>query len=371
MKFLHTADWQIGMKADSVGTAGPKVREERLRAGTRVIEVAQQNSVDFVLVAGDLFEDNAVERRLIQRTADILSGFDGPVYIIPGNHDPFIPGSVWDHPAWGFAGNLHILHEPEPAEGPGCTLYPCPLKEKYSSMNPTSWIKAGKNKGINIGIAHGTVEGIPVDEIDYPLPGDAAEKTGLDYLALGHWHSTTIYSSSDGAKRMAYSGTHEQSKFGERDSGNVLLVEIGEAGAAPIVTQIQTGKIIWENLAVAIHEPGDLARVRQNISEMDHPDHTLIRVDLSGLLQADEQQELAHIEDILASRFLYGRLDALNLRPSPGDDSWISSLSHGIVRETATRLLELASSGGGDGKEAEIASRALIELYAIMGKVSQ
>ena len=38
MKFLHTADWQIGMKAAHVGEAGARVREERLAAAKRVVE---------------------------------------------------------------------------------------------------------------------------------------------------------------------------------------------------------------------------------------------------------------------------------------------------------------------------------------------
>jgi len=64
MKFLHTADWQIGMKAAALGDAGARVREERLAAGRRVVEAAKSHHVDFVLVAGDLFEDNAVDRVL-------------------------------------------------------------------------------------------------------------------------------------------------------------------------------------------------------------------------------------------------------------------------------------------------------------------
>lgn len=35
MRFLHTADWQIGMKATVLGDAGARVREERLAAGKR------------------------------------------------------------------------------------------------------------------------------------------------------------------------------------------------------------------------------------------------------------------------------------------------------------------------------------------------
>ena len=111
MRFLHTADWQIGMKAAALGDAGARVREERLAAGRRVIETAKSHNVDFLLVAGDLFEDNAVDRVLVQKVVDILNSFGGPVYVIPGNHDPLVPGSVWEHPAWKSASNVHVLFE--------------------------------------------------------------------------------------------------------------------------------------------------------------------------------------------------------------------------------------------------------------------
>ena len=91
MKFLHTADWQIGMRAAHVGAAGARVREERLTAARRVIDAARSAGVEFIVVCGDTFEDNGVDRVLVQKAADILAGFDGPVYVIPGNHDPLVP----------------------------------------------------------------------------------------------------------------------------------------------------------------------------------------------------------------------------------------------------------------------------------------
>jgi len=114
MKFLHTADWQIGMKAEFVGSAGERVRNERLSAGQRVVEAAESHGAEFILVAGDLFENNAVDRTLVQRTADILAQFPGPVYLIAGNHDPLVPGSVWDHPVWDSFDNLLAMTAEEP-----------------------------------------------------------------------------------------------------------------------------------------------------------------------------------------------------------------------------------------------------------------
>ena len=65
MQFIHTADWQIGMRAGHAGRAAQKVRAARLRAAERVCEIATQESVDFLLIAGDTFEDNSVDRQLV------------------------------------------------------------------------------------------------------------------------------------------------------------------------------------------------------------------------------------------------------------------------------------------------------------------
>ena len=62
MKFLHTADWQIGMRAAHVGAAAPRVREERLSAARRVVDAARSAGAEFMLVCGDTFEDNGVDR---------------------------------------------------------------------------------------------------------------------------------------------------------------------------------------------------------------------------------------------------------------------------------------------------------------------
>src|SRR4030043_2014520 len=126
MKFLHTADWQIGMKVQSVGKAGHRVREERLAAGRRAVEAAKSNQVDFVLIAGDVFENNGIQRGLGQKVADIMAEFGGPGYIIPGHHDPLMPGSVWEHPAWKSTRNVHLLLEEAPLHRDEFILYPCP-----------------------------------------------------------------------------------------------------------------------------------------------------------------------------------------------------------------------------------------------------
>jgi DNA repair exonuclease SbcCD nuclease subunit len=367
MRFLHTADWQIGMRARHVGGAGERVREERLKAARRVMEVARERGAEFVLVAGDTFEDNAVGRVLVQKVADILAGAGMPVYVIPGNHDPFVPGSVWGHPVWSEARGVQVLRESARVEIPGGALFPCPARSKHSGEDPTAWIPRDGGSEIRIGLAHGTVGEIHREEPDYPIPREAASRAGLDYLALGHWHSTATYPAADGAVRMAYSGTHESTGFGERDSGNALLVEIDGRGATPRVTQIRTGCLSWRTLESDLRELGDLARIRTQVEETGAPAETLLEVRLRGVLWAAEREELLRLEELVASRFLFGRVEASGLNPAPGDENWLSGIPPGILREAAGRLREYANPGAPgprpEGVSPEMAARALLELY--------
>ena len=108
--------------------------------------------------------------------------------------------------------------------------------------------------------------------------------------------------------------------------------------------------------------------MREQIEKAQHPEHTLLDLKLMGLLHAEEQDELAHIKDILNSRFLFGQLDASDLRPSPDDDSWITAIPPGIVREAAARLRNMAASEEDEAFQ-NVAARALVELYAIAGEI--
>ena len=305
-----------------------------------------------------------------------LTGCRAPVYLIPGNHDPYVPGSVWTHPVWESHDNLHVLDAAEPVVVPEGRLFPCPLFEKYSPNDPTTWIDARDMDCVCIGLAHGTGEGVPVSEPDYPIPRDAAARRGLDYLALGHWHSFASYLDDQQAPRMAYSGTHETTKFGERDSGNVLLVDITERGAPPTLTPIRTGGLRWVSLQSdenPLLEEGDLSRFVKDVEQMQQTETTLLDVELSGVLFASEADQLQRLEELIASRFLYGRVEATTLRPQPDDTSWLSHVPVGVAQKVAARLQQLSKPDYAgerpEGATPQVATRALMELYHLTHEV--
>lgn len=281
MKFLHGADWQMGMKSESLGgKAAKRVRKARLDAAKRVIQVAKKNKAEMILFAGDMFEDNAVDRSLIRQTGEILKSFGKPVFIIPGNHDPLAPGSVWEHPVWKESENLRVIQTAEAIEWENCILFPCPIKEKHSTKNPMAWIDTRQESGkICIAIAHGNVKSIS-EAKELPISEDAPSRYGLDYVALGHWHSYKTYAN----KRMAYCGAHETTKFGEPDSGKVVLVEIAKRGATPILKPISTGNLVWKTWERTIRQPGELKALSKKLDTVPQSKSTLLRIHLKGIL---------------------------------------------------------------------------------------
>src|SRR5271163_4196391 len=83
MRFVHTADWQLGMTRHFLaGEAQPQYSAARRGA------LAAQVGAEFVVVAGDVFEDNQLAPKIISQSLEAMRAIGIPVYLLPGNHDP-------------------------------------------------------------------------------------------------------------------------------------------------------------------------------------------------------------------------------------------------------------------------------------------
>ncbi len=352
MKFLHTADWQIGMGFAVLGDKGERVRTARLEAARKVADCARREQVDFVVVAGDTFDDNGIARIKIRETAKILASSGCPVYLIPGNHDRIMAGSVWEDSAWKELPGLHVLTAAEPVQAPGATLYPCPVSAIDSRDDATDWIRP-QGGGIAIGIAHGAVENPAYGEQVSPIARDAAERHELDYLALGHLHSKRLYAGGGGHTRMAYCGTHEATKFDERDSGNALVVEIAGRGAAPQIQTLRTGCLNWRKFSLRTGKPGEIAALAEELDGLPAPEQTLVECVLEGPIRGSEHDALNRLLEIVENRFLFGRADVTRLRLDESGPGWIEKLPEDYLRQAARELLAAAAGDPPDPAAAE------------------
>jgi len=145
------------------------------------------------------------------------------------------------------------------------------------------------------------------------------------------------------------------------------MVEIPGPKAAPQVQVVSTGRLQWLILDREALAPGDLKRIRMEVENLGDPQLTLLDLRLKGLLDSQETEELSRLAHLTESHFLYARLDASALIPSPEDHRWIESLPSGILREAAGRLRDLSI---GNNPEAQTASQALILLYTLSGEVT-
>ncbi len=86
MKILHTADWHLGKRLDRFSRL-----EEQVLVMNEIVEIADEQNVDLVLIAGDLFDNfnpSVEATELFYKTLKRLS-LNGkrPVIAIAGNHD--------------------------------------------------------------------------------------------------------------------------------------------------------------------------------------------------------------------------------------------------------------------------------------------
>lgn len=308
VRILHSADWQMGLRAQHVAHVAADVRKARLEAARNVIREANRFTVDAVVLAGDIFEDNFVDDRLVHEVLAVLEGSRSPVYVLPGNHDALTPDAVYIRASWKpRPGHITMLEgdAPVPIPGTGAVLLSAPLRQKKGMKDPTAgWAAWTAVDAIRIGVAHGSlrIEGKHAAD-DFPIAPDAVARVGLDYLALGHWHGQYIHES-----RIAYSGAHETTKFGESGSGQALLVEIASRGATPQLTPVPTGTLSWQSLEMdlSLGAEREVSRVQGLTAELAQPEKTLLRIRTTGTSSEEAASVLNNLQEaLLAKGFLH------------------------------------------------------------------
>ena len=331
-KFLHTSDWQMGLKAVHAGVKSKELRMKRFEAASRIADIAKERNVDFVILAGDTFEHHDVDEVIVKKTVEVLNRFAPiSVYILPGNHDPWVPGGIWGRRSWERVGSHVTLCTAmkEIQIGYEVVLYPCPLMQKKSGLDPTSWIpnRAEGEKRIRIGIAHGSLDIIPnPDMANFPISKNRPEQSGLDYLALGDWHSFFQHG------RAVYSGTPEPTNFNEPDSGDVVILEIREAGENPRLNRYQTRSLTWAEFSPTIQDLTDVEALENAIKQLGPVSSLALRINpkLEAVIDDVTIQALSTLGKELEQEtfFLDWNIDS----PAPASQKLAAHMPEGILQ---------------------------------------
>lgn len=381
IRFLHTADWQLGMTRRFLGADSQAVyTADRLAAVAALGELATRHEARFVVVAGDAFEDNAVPRSVVLRTVETLAQFPIPVLILPGNHDPLDVSSVFrcrDFAPALESGAVVVIDGPDPIEiAPGVEVVGVPWTSKRPdpSRLPALLDSLEPAEGVRILVAHGGTDEIyggltpSVEAIAVSVLEAAIDAGQLDYVALGDRHSVTRVGTGD---RIWFSGSPETTDFDdvEKDSGQALLVElsrrIGDDGRGEChVTPLRTGR--WAFLAVdaQIDTDADLDTLAEQIEAVEDKSRTVLKLGLTGTvgvaLRARIDDLLERWKALFASAYLRQSRTHLVVR---ADDSDLTDLVDGYAGRAVADLVQIAAGGGDTGDDA---GNALSLLYRLV-----
>lgn len=388
LRFLHTADWQLGKPYARVSDPDKRalLRQERLAAIGRIGDVARQHHASFVLVAGDLFDSHQPTRADVSAACSAIGSLGLPVLVIPGNHDHGGAGSVWMESYFQderrqLAPNLTVLLERQPLELrqlglPGGVLLPCPLLRKAEPVDPTAWLRpldlSTWAKQPRIVLAHGSIQGFgaqdsgDTDDENPPVPTNRIDLAALpageiDYVALGDWHGLKQVGSG-----AWYSGCHEMDRFpraADYRSGQVLVVE-ARRGSAPDVLAISTGCIQWHQLQHRFNSDDDLEQLERRLRDLigTRSNQDLLLLELDGSLSLAAAARLQELLQRLDARLIrLKRRDRTSVAPDAEELRQLTERAGDpLVARVALRLQQLAAL---DDDQAELARMGLRELH--------
>lgn len=189
-----------------------------------MVEIANQNHCDLVLLAGDLFDCDKIYPETLEYITKAFHACNCPICIAPGNHDYHRPGGVYDRDIW--SDNIHIFKESK--------IKPI----DFPKINTTIWgaafvsptapplldnLHISDTSALNIGLFHGDLD--KKNSIYNPMSQEAVAQSGLDYLALGHVHKRSKFHQIDNTT-VAYPGCFAGRGFDELGAKGVYLGEI-------------------------------------------------------------------------------------------------------------------------------------------------
>ena len=372
IRFLHSADWQIGkvfrfVDQETMGV----LQNARLNAIDRLGNIAVEQELQYVLVAGDVYDaENLSTKSLNQPLERMRKYADVHWYLLPGNHDPNRTNGLWHRLRRGLPENVHICDEAAPIiiESETAAILPAPLHHKSTLEDPTEYMDSVDlpSECIRIGLAHGSIATFSSGEgaaTNYINP-ERTNTAGLAYLALGDWHGQREINS-----RCWYSGTPETDAFDVAGGGKALVVSANSSTSEPKVMSVSTGEFRWETINETVASRSDIERLQTKLSGLDdHLEQFLVRLQVEGLISLEDR---TYFDEIIAERFdasfLHFSVDDKHLHVKVTDDDIAMLDIGGFVKSAVDELRKQLDHP--DEQASKLATQALTRLYVELKKM--
>ena len=293
IKIIHTGDIHLDSPFSGLDVRRAEVRKNELRAAfVTMMNYAKKNSVDVILIAGDLFDSDYVTRETVALIVREAKNCPSEIFIVAGNHDPISETSVYVKEGI-FPKNVHIFTDDSlqkiSLDKLGTDVYGYSFRSKYLYDNPAAGKCVDDPGRFNILLGHADTRS--ADSPYCPTDEETIRSFGADYTALGHIHNPPEPKRL-GNSAWAYCGCLEGRDFGECGPKGALLIEAEkENGRAEInVRRLRFSKRRYEKeeLSVdgAVSRDEIVDRINRFIEEKGYGEETLLSLTLTGAVPA-------------------------------------------------------------------------------------
>ena len=293
-KFIHAADLHLGFKYKSktLGARSEDRKNELFITFERLINYANENKIDLIVLSGDLFERDALTYTETKQMMSIIDSYYGNIVLSCGNHDYYTNDYLFNN----FTKNLHVFKRN--------SLERIDIAENVSIYG-TSWLNSIENgfaidrveldkDRFNIASLHGDIA-----DGKYKIDIEPLLASGFDYIALGH-----IHKKGKVAEKAYYPGSLEPLDFGE----------LGEHGFYEVDTLNNSVKFIPFALRefiikeLAINEDYEFEDIINKFDELNNKDKDFYRIILKGSINKD--LNINRIISLVKDKFYY--LEVIN-----------------------------------------------------------
>lgn len=316
IRILHTADLHLGAEYKSFKQKSSELQQESLEAFEKMVHyvIDPYNEINVLIIAGDLFDTPKVDLPLVEKVRDLLQKVtdkDILLYILPGNHDSYsyknsvyrtidFPGKVIKTSDFSLIDHVSVKGEP-------LFIY----SGLYEVNNPHKRIlkdfKIENQPGAHVGILHGSLElkEISIPDRELPFSYEEFAYSGLNYLALGHFHSYKE-KQKDQEHKCVYSGSLVPRTIDEYGDKYSVVVEIKQNNTVSLeklqFSKVRAEKRILDVIKEDIHSIQDLVDLLKRNKDI----YLILDLCIKGVIDFSINEK--DLQEILEDYYYYIRV---------------------------------------------------------------
>lgn len=311
IKILHCADIHLGFYENSIGVTAESRAAETLLTFEKIISTAKENNVDFLLISGDLFNSNNIEKNFIDSVFESFSKIpEINVIYAAGNHDPLNSDSPFKK--YTIPENVHVLDTKDCCvefKDLNTRIYGRSFKEVYLKGKANFSIKPD-DSFINIMCLHGELKSDLLSDYNSVTNNFIAD-SGMDYIALGHIHKRTEVQKINNTY-FAYCGCPEGQGFDELGEKGVYLGTVSKNDCQLNFVPVAKRMHICENVDVSdCFTSADVYSKIMGALEQKYPNNpfeNLYKIVLTGFVEENADFSLPEISGRLLENLYFAKI---------------------------------------------------------------